>query len=90
MKGQGGRKKAKPKTPFVWLVEHQDAFATLRDTLLSPPVLAFPDHSLPFVLHVDASKTGLGAELYQRSDKLQVIGYGSRILKSSEKNYSVH
>ena len=53
--------------------------------------MAYPDFSLPFVLHCDASETGLGAVLYQeREDKLRVVGYASRTLTPAEKNYYLH
>ncbi|CAI5671134.1 unnamed protein product [Oreochromis niloticus] len=59
--------------------------------LTNPPILAYPDFDLPFVLHTDASNEGLGAVLYQRqNNKLRVIGYGSRTLTPAERNYHLH
>ena len=59
--------------------------------LTSPPVMAFPDFTKPFVLHTDASQEALGAVLYQEQDgKLRVLGYASRTLTPSEKNYHMH
>lgn len=46
---------------------------------------------MPFTLHVDASAEGLGATLYQLQDgKSHVIGYDSRTLNASERNYSTY
>ena len=46
-----------------------------------PQVMAYPDFSLPFIIHCDASKSGLGAVLYQKqNDKIKVISYGSHTL----------
>lgn len=79
------------RTPIVWTAEHQDAVSKFVDMLTSPPVLAYPDCDLPFVLHTDASNEGLGAVLYQQQgNKLRVIGYGSRTLTPAEKNYHLH
>lgn len=59
--------------------------------LTNPPILAYPDFDLPFVLHTDASNEGLGAVLYQRQgEKLHVIGFGSRTLTPAERNYHLH
>lgn len=79
------------KAPVQWTQDHSDIVAKLVDMLTTPPVLAFPDFTLPFILHVDASNTGLGAVLYQRQQgKLRVIGYGSRTLTPAERNYHLH
>lgn len=46
---------------------------------------------MPYILHTDASVTGIGAALYQVQDgKTRVIAYASRGLSKSEKNYPVH
>lgn len=79
------------KTPIRWTDEHQRALGQLIHTLSNPPVLAYPNFSLPFVLHTDASEQGLGAVLYQRQEgKLRVIAYGSRTLTPAERNYHLH
>lgn len=80
-----------PSQPVEWTTLHQQVLERLVDTLSDPPVMAYPDLEKPFVLHVDASEEGLGAVLYQRQEgALRVIGYGSRTLTPTEKNYKLH
>ena len=48
--------------------------------LTSPPVMAFPDFTKPFVFHTDASQEGLGAVLYQEQDgKLRVSLHAGKL-----------
>lgn len=96
-KSSKGRNQAKnsgqlpSKTPVQWTPEHRAVIAKFVDILTNPPVLAYPDFDLPFVLHTDASNEGLGAVLYQQQNgKLRPVGYGSRTLSPSEKNYHLH
>ena len=71
-----------------WTDIEQTAFDKLKSILTNPPVLAYPDFSLPFELNVDACFTGLGAVLYQKHGKLKkVVAYASRSLTKSERNY---
>ncbi len=79
------------RTPVEWTKNHQQTLERLIEMLVKPPVLAYPNFNLPFSLHTDASERGLGAILYQRQDaKLRIIGYGSRTLTVTEKNYRLH
>ena len=77
--------------PINWTEEHQVALEHLTKHLTSPPVMAYPNFEEPFLLHTDASETGLGAVLYQQQNGvLQVIAYGSCTLSPSERNYHLH
>jgi hypothetical protein len=72
-----------------WTDDCEWAFQTLKDSLTSPPVLAFPDFEKHFVIETDASSTGLGAVLLQETDLgRQPIAYASRTCSAQEKNYS--
>ena len=79
--------------PFgaLWTPRCQDAFDTLIEKLTASPVLGFVDYDSPFLLHTDASITGLGAALYQEQEgSIRVIAYASRGLSKSEANYPAH
>ena len=54
--------------PFCWTLTCQSAFQQLKDALVSPPVLAYPDFTREFVMHTDACKEGLGAVLEEQQD----------------------
>lgn len=58
----------------------EQAFNTLKQMLISAPVLGYADFSKPFVLEVDASALGLGAVFSQEQEGgLQhPIAYASR------------
>lgn len=52
---------------FTWDKKENDAFISIKNMLLNPRLLAYPDYNLPFTLTVDASKSGCGAVLSQES-----------------------
>ena len=83
------KKKKLKSVPWSWGKEQQQAFDTVKLSLVKPPILAYADYNLPFILHVDASGFGLGAVLYQKQEGVErVIAYASRGLKiPSETNY---
>jgi hypothetical protein len=59
--------------------------------MINVPVLDYANFQLPFEVHIDASTRGLGAVLCQRTnDKLHVIAYASRGLKTAERHYSAY
>ena len=75
--------------PFTWTSECQDAFDLLKQKLISAPILGYPDFSLEFILHVDASNFALGMVLSQiQNGRKIVIAYASRTLNRSEQNLS--
>ena len=75
-----------------WNTRCNDSFEALKSICSECPVLAYADYTKPFVLHTDASTTGLGAVLYQRQEdgKERVIAYASHTLNKSERNYDAH
>ena len=75
---------------FLWTTHCQQAFRQLKDLLTSAPVLAYPDFSIKFLLHTDASREGLGAVLEQEEDgQKHLIAYASRTVSPTERNYGV-
>ncbi len=82
-----------PKEVFGsrWTPTCQQAFDLVIESFTSAPVLGFADPQKPYVLHTDASTTGLGAVLYQEQEgQCRVIGYASRGLSRSESRYPAH
>ena len=76
-------------TPLLWTSACQNAFEILKEKLISAPILAFPDFSLEFILHCDVSTHSLGNVLAQIQNGSEVvIAYSSRVLLTSERNYS--
>lgn len=67
----------------------QQAFDTLKNALISAPILQPPNWNYPFEIMCDASDHAVGAVLGQRIDKAShVIYYASRTLDSAQSNYS--
>ncbi|KAL1269573.1 hypothetical protein QQF64_031862 [Cirrhinus molitorella] len=74
-----------------WTQDCQHAFDTVLAKLTSAPVLGFADPKLLYVLHTDASTTGLDAALYQEKDgQMRIIAFTSRGLTRSESKYPAH
>ena len=87
----GNTKKRKIDIQQQWTKEHQQAFLAIIERLTSAPVLGYANYKLPYVLHIDASRQGLGAVLYQnQGEHRRVIAYASRRLSKTEKNYPAH
>ena len=53
------------KGAFDWSESANEAFNSLKNALISTPVLAIPNFSIPFEVETDASKGGIGAVLIQ-------------------------
>lgn len=73
----------------LWDAACEAGFRTLKDRLVSAPVLAYADFAKPFILDIDASFSGLGAVLSQEQEGgRRPIAYASRGLRPTEKNMS--
>lgn len=75
--------------PFHFTEECLTAFNTLKEKLVSAPVLTSPDWDYPFELMCDASDHAVGAVLGQRKEKRSyVIHYASKTLNEAQLNYA--
>lgn len=61
------------KEGFVWIDDATTTFGTLKQALISAPVLVMPDFSLPFVVETDASGRGIGVVLMQQGHPIAYI-----------------
>src|SRR6185295_6941185 len=66
------------------------AFNTLKQALISEPILQYPDFNKTFYLMTDGSAKGYGAVLSQLDEKgkERVIAYASKSTVGAQKNYS--
>ena len=81
-----------PSSPFSWTPEAEAAFKELKHRFNSAPILVQPDPNRQFILEVEASDSGVGAVLSQRSipdQKLHPCAFFSRRLNPAEWNYDV-
>ena len=79
----------KKSKKFKWTEEAEKAFNDIKE-LLSPPVLKAPIPSGLFHLEYDTSWEGVGGTLLQKQgNKWVVIGYHSKRLPLSAKNFGI-
>ena len=75
---------------FKWTKEAERAFNDIRKLLINPPVLKAPTPDGLFQLESVTSREGIGGTLLQKQgDELVVIGYHSKRLPKSAKNFGV-
>jgi len=74
---------------FQWILECDKAFETLKEKLITTPIMIFPDWEKEFHVHMDASGIALGAILMQPRDGAMdhPIYFASRKLLQAEHNY---
>jgi hypothetical protein len=75
---------------FDWKPDCEAAFQTLKNALLSSPVLAFPNTNSKFLVEVDASKNAVGGVLSQTQEDglIHPVAYFSSALKDNQKEWS--
>ena len=71
---------------WEWSKECQGAFDRLKAAVIEEPVLALPNHLLPYEVHTDASDFAIGGVLMQQDHP---IAYESRKLNETERRYTV-
>ena len=75
---------------FKWTEEAERAFNDIKKLLINPPVLKAPTPDGLFRLESDTSREGMGGTLLQKQgDEWVVIGYHSKRLPKSAKNFGV-
>ena len=75
---------------FKWTEEAERAFNDIKKLLINPPVLKAPTPDGLFHLESDTSREGMGDTLLQKQgDEWVVIGYHSKRLPKSAKNFGV-
>ena len=68
----------------------QKTFDILKNKLMSPEVLKYPDFNKPFLLTTDASNVALGAILSQREiGEDRPVSYSNKSLNKHDKNKPV-
>ncbi|KAG1450745.1 hypothetical protein G6F57_016335 [Rhizopus arrhizus] len=76
---------------FDWNQDCKAAFDSLKNSLVTPPLLDYPDRDQVQILTTDASGKGLGAILSQSPDGTgeneKIIGYASRTVRGPEVRY---
>ena len=76
---------------FIWTSECEASFQTLKEKLVSAPLLVCLSFENTFVLETDASVVGIGVVLSQQQEDglMHPIAYASNSLTSSERNYAI-
>jgi hypothetical protein len=69
----------------------RQAVDTLKQRLLTAPILRHPNFDEPFIIYTDASNVAVGVVLAQKDEagNEYAVAYGSRALSSAEKKYTV-
>jgi hypothetical protein len=74
---------------YHWKEPQQNAFQTLKELLVTAPILQYSDFTRPFITTTDASGDAAGCILSQGEvGKDLHIAYASRTFNKAERNYS--
>ena len=83
--------------PFEWTPVCQESFELLKTSLMTEPILTYPDPNLPYVLFTDASKYAWACVLMQEKTHqieekevkiLHPITYMSGLFRGSQMNWA--
>jgi hypothetical protein len=78
--------------PWEWGDRQQQAFDTLKEAMMTEPILQHFDPAKSVTIETDASDYAIGAVCSQpdKSGVLHPVAYYSRKLKDPERNYDIH
>ena len=76
----------------AWDSKCEDSFNSLKQAILSAPILTSPNWNRPFRCHVDASKKAVGGTLTQLDDNgnERVVAFFSKRLSEAEERYTAN
>ena len=75
----------KPRNKIHWTEEFTKLFYTVQESVNKAPPLHFLDYNAPVYLHTDASDYGIGANLFQVRDNIELpIAFISKSLNITE------
>lgn len=78
------------KSEFIWNKEHQNAFEMLKNKLMNPQILQYPDFTKEFIIKVDASSLGCAGVLLQENKGIDMpVAYFSRTFQKGEQNKAI-
>jgi len=69
----------KKNTKFVWSTKCQEAFETIKEFLLSDPILIYPDFEKYFIIRTDASTKDIRGVLLQKEGIIKNIQYDAYV-----------
>jgi len=77
------------KSTWDWGERQQRAFEEIKQKFLEDIIIQYPDFNNKFFISTDASRTHLGAELFQinQEGQHQTLSFISRTLNTAERNY---
>ncbi|KAL5525978.1 hypothetical protein ACEPAG_7316 [Sanghuangporus baumii] len=77
---------------FVWEEAQDKAFNSIKKAFETEVALAMPKPDKPYTLETDASDVAIGAVLQQEDDQgeLRPLGFMSKTLTSTQRNYPTH
>src|SRR5215469_3662378 len=81
----------KKNATFIWELEQQHAFESLKHELLKVRLLQFLNYQKSFIISTDASNVGIAGVIAQIDEfgKEKPLAFASCTLTKAEKNYSI-
>ena len=78
-------------SPWSWSSVENDAFLSLRHSVINGPILALPLDDAPFRVEADSSGYATGAVLSQlQNASWRPVAFSSKALSDVERNYDIH